>query len=407
MDFYSSPSILSESSSSYTLDSGLSSSNQTSSDISFSPFDSEYGDLLLHQNDYLQFDHQQTFIHQAIHCLLVPDEDCVLNASAYLFHLCKSGFTAVLIQTCPEAISSIFPIVCVSCKNLQVMHFLSGIMHYLSHTTDGVDFILNSGGVNILAHFLASPVESVLYYTVTTIHNVLLARAAGREIIQRSWVVSHLVRLLNFSVNFNSSYEAKCKAKIKVENNEINPKFMTVLCDCLQILAYGHEATKKTFLDEGGLNSLLSLITSSGYEKVLWTSTRLLRVLSAWMPAKLEILSRDPACLFFTHCISKRSLRLTANALWTLRNLSDIAVDKLSSNVVSSIIEQVHCELQNVLSAIQSSPSLGEAKDQYSVARCILGILGNLTCGNNTIKSQLIQVSLGNHSFWLITVGIF
>ncbi|TPP57651.1 Junction plakoglobin [Fasciola gigantica] len=330
---------------------------------------------------------------QAIHCLLMPDEDCVVNASEFLFYLCKSGFTTLLMQTCPEVISTIFPIVCVSCKNLQAMHFLSGVMHYLSHTPDGVDFILNSGGVNILAHFLASPIESVLYYTVTTIHNLLLVRRSGREIIQQSLVVSHLVRLLNFSVNFNTSCDTKCKAKNRLQSDEINPKFMTVLCDCLQILAYGHEATKKTFLDESGMPSLLNLIMSSDYEKVLWTSTRLLRVLSAWMPAKLEILSQDPECTFFTHCVAKGSLRLTANALWTLRNLSDIAVDKLDFIVVSSIIEQVHSQLQNVLLAIQSSSFNGEMKDQYSVARCILGILGNLTCGNNAIKSQLIQLN--------------
>ena len=49
-----------------------------------------------------------------------------------------------------------------------------GTLHNLSHHRQGLLAIFKSGGITALIKLLSSPVESVLFYTITTLHNLLL-----------------------------------------------------------------------------------------------------------------------------------------------------------------------------------------------------------------------------------------
>ncbi len=49
-----------------------------------------------------------------------------------------------------------------------------GTLHNLSHHRQGLLAIFKSGGIPALVKLLSSPVESVLFYTITTLHNLLL-----------------------------------------------------------------------------------------------------------------------------------------------------------------------------------------------------------------------------------------
>lgn len=390
-DFEASLSSFSDTNSHYTLDSGVSFETHVESDNSLSPFGTEYSDESWSSSPetvpFLEI--HSILVSQAAKFLGGSDAECALNSAIYLFHVCKSGYTTLLIQRCPDLISNVFPTVCSQPQIIDLFHFMSGIIHYLSQSDDGIDFMLNTQGTHLMTHFLANPLESVVYYTVTAIHNLLLGRKSSREAIRQSLIPHQLVNLLNLVVNSNIK-EHSCSSL----NDGSISKFLAVLCDCLQMLSFGHEATKKIFLDEFGVLSIINVVTTSYYEKLLWMSTRLLRVLSAWLPTKTEILRLDSNLRFVTHCLRRDSTRVSVNALWTLRNLSDIANDSLKSSVMSSMVELLIMYLRQSLLPESGSRILNiELKEDPVIWRCILGILANLTCGNSVIKRQCVEVS--------------
>ncbi|KAF5404219.1 hypothetical protein PHET_02340 [Paragonimus heterotremus] len=393
MDFNPSPGSLSDSNSSCTLDSGVSSGTRTTSDNSWSPLeiDNQWSDS---SDSLLSFEAQSVLISQAVYFLQSSDSECSLNASAYLFHLCRGGCSPLLFQACPYMLDAMLSVVrSPSTHVIESFHFLSGILYYLSHIEEGVDFILSSNGVEILSYFLVSPLESVLYYTVAALHSLLLARRSARDIMRDSCIIGRLILLLNLSVSYSGITE---QHKNGGPFPYVNPKFLAVLCDSLHILAYGHEATKRMFIEQGAIRSLVQLISHSYYEKLLWTGTRLLRVLSAWLPAKLEVLANDTFLQFFSHCISFGSFRVTASALWTLRNLSDLILDKLTVDVILSVVERLIPQLQHSFKPIEqtvSHQSVTDFKDHIVLCRCIMDIVGNLTCGNCAVKCHLVKLN--------------
>ena len=58
-----------------------------------------------------------------------------------------------------------------------------GTMHNLSHHRQGLMAIFKSGGINALVKLLSSPVESVLFYTITTLHNLLLHQEGSKNVV--------------------------------------------------------------------------------------------------------------------------------------------------------------------------------------------------------------------------------
>uniref|UniRef100_A0A5K4FCM0 Rap-GAP domain-containing protein n=1 Tax=Schistosoma mansoni TaxID=6183 RepID=A0A5K4FCM0_SCHMA len=130
----------------------------------------------------------------------------------------------------------------------------------------------------------------------------------------------------------------------------------------------------------------------STYEKVLWTATRLLRVLSAWIPVKYEIVAQDPLLDFFNHCLECHSSRVITNALWTMRNLSDIAVDNITSDVSVNVVKQLLSQLRlNICSDSYGAHYSTNTGGDTPVSRCVLGALANLTCRNNAAKSYVVR----------------
>lgn len=56
-----------------------------------------------------------------------------------------------------------------------------------------------------------------------------------------------------------------------------NVKFLTIVTDCLQILAYGNQESKLIILASQGPTELVRIMKSFDYEKLLWTTSRLLK----------------------------------------------------------------------------------------------------------------------------------
>lgn len=56
-----------------------------------------------------------------------------------------------------------------------------------------------------------------------------------------------------------------------------NVKFLTVVTDCLHLLAYGNQESKLIMLQCNGPSELIRIIQTYNYEKLLLTSIRVLK----------------------------------------------------------------------------------------------------------------------------------
>lgn len=76
--------------------------------------------------------------------------------------------------------------------------------------------------------FSRSPVDSVLFYAITTLHNLLLHQEGAKMAVRLAGGLQKMVALLN----------------------KTNVKFLAITTDCLQILAYGNQESKVHALHE-------------------------------------------------------------------------------------------------------------------------------------------------------------
>lgn len=74
----------------------------------------------------------------------------------------------------------------------------------------------------LLCLFRSSPVDSVLFYAITTLHNLLLHQEGAKMAVRLAGGLQKMVALLN----------------------KTNVKFLAITTDCLQILAYGNQESK-------------------------------------------------------------------------------------------------------------------------------------------------------------------
>jgi hypothetical protein len=113
-----------------------------------------------------------------------------------------------------------------------------------------------------------------------------------------------------------------------------NPKVLAMLTDCLHILAFNNEEVKIIIESSDGPQQLLRLLDTTNYEKLLWTTTRLLRVLSVSPSIKIIMVSKDAIKILERQLHQPKSFRTQQNCLQIVRNLSDQAVKLVGSYLV-------------------------------------------------------------------------
>lgn len=96
-----------------------------------------------------------------------------------------------------------------------------GYVH-CSGTTCVVQLGLLGAGTHENFPFFRSPVDSVLFYAITTLHNLLLHQEGAKMAVRLAGGLQKMVALLN----------------------KTNVKFLAITTDCLQILAYGNQESK-------------------------------------------------------------------------------------------------------------------------------------------------------------------
>jgi len=226
-----------------------------------------------------------------------------------------------------------------------------GTLHNLSMHRQGLLAIFKSGGIPALVKLLSSPVESVLFYTITTLHNLLLHQEGSKMAVRLAGGLQKMVALLQRN----------------------NVKFLAIVTDCLQILAYGNQESKLIILASQGPLELVRIMRSYDYEKLLWTTSRVIKVLSVCSSNKPAIVEAGGMQGLAMH-LGHPSQRLVQNCLWTLRNLSDAGTK----------IENMDNLMQGLVQLLNST--------DVNIVTCAAGILSNLTCNNQKNKLTVCNV---------------
>ncbi|KAM7009924.1 junction plakoglobin a [Tautogolabrus adspersus] len=288
---------------------------------------------------------------------LLNDEDAVVvsKAAQIVNQLTKKDASRRAMMQSPLMVSAVVRAM-QNTSDMETARATASILHNLSHQREGLLSIFKSGGIPALVRMLSSPMESVLFYAITTLHNLLLHQEGAKMAVRLADGLQKMVPLLN----------------------KTNPKFLAITTDCLQLLSYGNQESKLIILANRGPEGLVHIMRNNNYEKLLWTTSRVLKVLSVCPSNKPAIVEAGGMQAVGKH-LSGGSQRLQQNCLWTLRNLSDAATKQ----------EGMDSLLQTLVDLLSS--------EDLNMLTCSTGILSNLTCNNANNKS-LVTMNNGVES---------
>ncbi|CAH0386739.1 unnamed protein product [Bemisia tabaci] len=283
--------------------------------------------------------------------LLNDEHQVVVSQAAIVVHqLSKKEASRHAIMNSPQMVAALVRAISNS-NDFETTKVAVGALHNLSHHRQGLLSIFKSGGIPALVKLLSSPVERVLFYAITTLHNLLLHQEGSKMGVRLAGGLQKMVALLRRS----------------------NVKFLAIVTDCLQILAYGNQESKLIILASQGPIELVRIMRSYDYEKLLWTTSRVLKVLSACSSNKPSIVEAGGLQALSMH-LGHPSPRLVQNCLWTLRNLSDAGTK----------VDGLEGLLQSLVQLLGSN--------DINIVTCAAGILSNLTCNNQRNKLTVYQV---------------
>uniref|UniRef100_T1INN4 Armadillo segment polarity protein n=1 Tax=Strigamia maritima TaxID=126957 RepID=T1INN4_STRMM len=283
---------------------------------------------------------------------LLNDEDqVVVSQAAMMVHqLSKKEASRHAIMNSPQMVAALVRAMSTS-NDLETTRCAAGTLHNLSHHRQGLLAIFKSGGISALVKLLSSPVESVLFYAITTLHNLLLHQEGSKMAVRLAGGLQKMVALLQRN----------------------NVKFLAIVTDCLQILAYGNQESKLIILASQGPVELVRIMRTYNYEKLLWTTSRVLKVLSVCSSNKPAIVEAG-GMQALTMQLNHQSQRLVQNCLWTLRNLSDAGTKESIDGLLQQLVQLL-------------------GSNDINIVTCAAGILSNLTCNNQRNKVTVCQMS--------------
>lgn len=211
--------------------------------------------------------------------LLNDDDQVVVGQAAMMIHqLSKKETSRHAIMNSIEMITSLTRVMG-DTNDPETMRCVSGTVHNLSHHRQGLQAIFKTGGIPALVKLLSSCMEAVLFYAITTLHNLLLHQEGAKMAVRLAGGLQKMVALLQSN----------------------NVKFLAITTDCLQILAYGNQESKLIILSSGGVLELVRIMREYNYEKLLWTTSRVLKVLSVCASNKPAIVEAGGMQAFAMH----------------------------------------------------------------------------------------------------------
>lgn len=295
---------------------------------------------------------------------LLNDEDpyVVGQAASVVYQLSKKEASRIALSGSSPLVTALLQTLEHS-NDLETTKFASETLSSISQNQQGLLAIFKTGGIRALIHAFGSPIDSVVFNAITTIHNLLLHQEGAKMTVRLNGGLQKLVSLLQRD----------------------NVKFLALVTDCIHILAYGNQEGKLIILASGGPSELVRIMHSYNYEKLLFTTARVLKVLSVCPNNKAAIIQTG-GMQALALCLDHQSRRLVQECLWVLRNLSDCAVKELNLEPLLQRLVQL----------------LGEA--DVNIVTCAVAILSNLTCNNQMNTSfvykangvQALMQALGN-----------
>uniref|UniRef100_A0A3Q3LSE5 Junction plakoglobin a n=1 Tax=Labrus bergylta TaxID=56723 RepID=A0A3Q3LSE5_9LABR len=270
---------------------------------------------------------------------LLNDEDAVVvsKAAQIVNQLTKKDASRRAMMQSPLMVSAVVRAM-QNTSDMETARATASILHNLSHQREGLLSIFKSGGIPALVRMLSSPMESVLFYAITTLHNLLLHQEGAKMAVRLADGLQKMVPLLNKT----------------------------------------NQESKLIILANRGPEGLVHIMRNYNYEKLLWTTSRVLKVLSVCPSNKPAIVEAGGMQALGKH-LTGSTPRLMQNCLWTLRNLSDAATKQ----------EGMDSLLQTLVGLLSS--------DDINMLTCSTGILSNLTC-NNAHNKSLVTMNNGVES---------
>jgi hypothetical protein len=288
--------------------------------------------------------------------LLNDDEKSVVVKTLKLIdQLSRKDASKFALSSSQQLISALINLI-LNTNDLELHNSCASILNNLTSNNNkqAMFVIFKSGGIPALIKLLNSPIESVVFYAITTLHNLLMYEPNAKSQIHHYNGTRKIVELLS-------------------QNN--NPKFLALCVDSLHILAYNNSEVKLVIQTSGGPKELIRILRSTNYHKLIWTCVRLIKVLSV-CPENKNMLVENGAMQVLSGHLQNPSNddRTIYNCLLTLRNLSDCAIRE-----------------ENLDGLIKRLIDLLNANNDINVSTCAAGILSNLTCNNDSNKIKFVE----------------
>ncbi|VDM31787.1 unnamed protein product [Hydatigera taeniaeformis] len=329
--------------------------------------------------------------------LVSGDVSIIRSSAQHLLHLCRSGFSETLLSFVPEIFVTLRTVILAIdvSKHPDLIHCLSGIFYYLTENDTAIYLVPPDSYIAFVAKLLSFPLESVLYYTVAGLHN-LLDHKSLRDKFRTPLILILLIQILWTCFLYDKSFHppVTCNPYLAFASSTSLSKFLSIACDSLYLLAHRNEMSKRLIHAKQGVIPLLYFVHTYQFEKTQSVCVRLLRILSTHPQTKRDILKNDPTLRFFKHSANSTFQQISLDAFWTLRNLSDqcASLANHQMNEISEILLQK-------LRSIEESSRCWKAKiyspydlqDRYTISRCISGTLANFTCRNPFTKLFLVD----------------
>ncbi|OUC49786.1 Armadillo/beta-catenin-like repeat protein, partial [Trichinella nativa] len=134
-------------------------------------------------------------IPELIKLLSDVDQVVVQQAAMVIHHLSKRDAELMALAKSTDLVLAI-----INAMNLnadpELTKYAAGILYNISRHYAGLLAIFQSGGIPALVRLLGSHVDSVVFYAITTLHNLLLHQQGSKDEVRRSGGVPKMVALL-------------------------------------------------------------------------------------------------------------------------------------------------------------------------------------------------------------------
>lgn len=286
---------------------------------------------------------------------LLNDEDkqVVSKTLKLIDQLSRKDASRLALATSHSLINNLLQLV-LNTNDPDFHNSISSILQNLSSNKQALFVLFKSGGIPALIRLLSSPVESVVHYALSTLHNLLMYEPQAKQQIHHYNGTRKMIELL-------SQYN--------------NPKFLALVLDSLHILAFNNSEVKLVIQTSGGPKELVRIMHQTNYKKLIWTGVRLMKVLSV-CPENKRMLVESGAMQVLSVQLQQNfnEDRIMYNCLLTLRNLSDCAIRE-----------------DNMEGLIKLLIDLLNTQSDINISTCCAGILSNLTCNNDLNKMKFVE----------------